>query len=97
MRDAIAVPCEETYTLILTKGVHTISSETAELIAAAVKDNLAIVEVKLDPFGGVDPERCTLVAVRHVVAIAKNPPLVLGTGNVAPIRGRKRSAPLNEV
>jgi hypothetical protein len=60
------------FTLILTKGVHLISTETALAICAAVEEDARTVEVVLDPFCDSNKSRMTMIAVRHVVAITRN-------------------------
>ena len=62
-----------TYTLVLTKGTHVISAAAADTILAALRKREAIVCVSLDPFGGIDAERITTLAVCHVVALTPNP------------------------
>ncbi len=64
---------DESYTMILTKGTHLISGEAAERVRSAIERDEAIVHISLDPFGAVDPDRTTMIAVRHVVAVTKNP------------------------
>jgi len=82
---------DETYTLILTKGTHLISGAAAETVKSAIEADEPLVQIGLDPFGDVDPERTTTIAVRHVVALTKNAPsLVAGsTRNLAAFRGRR--------
>jgi hypothetical protein len=87
---------DETYTLILTKGTHLISGTAAETVRSAIEAGEPLVHIGLDPFGNVDPERTTTIAVRHVVALTKNAPAhgtsLAGTGsmqNVAAFRGRR--------
>jgi hypothetical protein len=86
-----AMTTDESYTLILTKGTHLISSAAAETVRSAIEAGEALVHIELDPFGNVDSERKTTIAVRHVVALTKNaPPLgANSTKNLAAFRGRR--------
>ena len=63
----------------------------AAAILAALREREAIVSIALDPFGGVDSQRITTLAVAHVVALTPNPQSssVAQTesfANVAPLR-----------
>ena len=64
-------PVEKCYTLILTKGVHLINLEAARDILEAIKNDERIVEVTLDPFGGADDRRRTIIATAHIVALSE--------------------------
>jgi hypothetical protein len=82
---------DETYTLILTKGTHLISRAAAETVRSAIEAGEALVHIELDPFGNVDPERTTTIAVRHIVALTKNSPALgaSSTQNLTAFRGRR--------
>jgi len=81
-----------TFTLVLTKGTHVISAAAAAAILAALREREAIVSIALHPYGGVDADRITTLAVRHVVALTPNSqPSSLARAessfdNVAPLR-----------
>ncbi len=62
------------FTLILTRGTHLISLESAQDVREAIERKDSTVEIALDPFGGADSERRTMIAVRHVVALTRNEP-----------------------
>ena len=62
---------ERAYTLILTKGVHIVSTETAAQICEAIETNKRLVDVELDPFGGAEATRRTTIAVAHVIALSE--------------------------
>ncbi len=94
--EELGMTTDETYTLILTKGTHLISGAAAQTVRAAIEAGEALVHIGLDPFGNVDPERTTTIAVRHVVALTKNASAFsassTGAGslqNVAAFRGRR--------
>ena len=84
------------FTLVLTKGMHTISAAVAEQILAAMKEGNTVVDVELDLFGGGKSSRRTILATAHVVALTMNPPeptltsgAVATNGNVATLRRRR--------
>jgi len=81
----------QTFTLILTKGMHIVSAEAAAGIKEALTAKVAMVDVMLDPFGGVSDSRITTISVAHVVALTANPPLEAVSGNVSRIGRRARS------
>jgi len=90
--DDIAVDRDDDYTLILTKGVHLISRESADAIRSALELREAVVDVLLDPFGAVDGNRMTTIAVGHIVALTRNPPQgIANLPNVTALRARRRS------
>jgi hypothetical protein len=80
------------FTLILTKGTYLISAEAARNVRAAIERQDSMVEIILDPFGYTDPERKTLIAVGHIVALTKNPPGPSNGAavNVASFRRRRK-------
>jgi len=59
------------YTLILTKGVHLISAGDAKRILEAITNGDKIVEVDLDPFGGFEEDRKTIIATAHVICLSE--------------------------
>jgi hypothetical protein len=81
----------ETYTLILTKGMHVISSSAALQIKDAILKRCPTVDVELDPFGGFHTSRVTTIVTRHVVALTANPPAEEPPGNVVAIGQRAAS------
>jgi hypothetical protein len=85
------VTVAETFTLILTKGMHVISSAAADRIKDALAKRCPTVDVELDPFGGFHTSRVTTLATRHVVALTANPPAEEPAGNVVAL-GRRASA-----
>jgi hypothetical protein len=78
----------ETFTLILTKGMHVISSSAALQIKDALVQRYPTVDVELDPFGGFHTSRVTTIATRHVVALTANPTADEPAGNVVAIGQR---------
>jgi hypothetical protein len=78
----------QTFTLILTKGMHIISADSAADIKEALLTKAATVDVLLDPFGGSSSSRITTLAVHHVVALTVNPPLETIPANVSRIGKR---------
>jgi len=60
------------HTMQLTRGTHLVTDDDADKIRRALQQRLAIVDVRLDPFGGVDPERWTTVVCSHVVLLTSN-------------------------
>jgi hypothetical protein len=94
--EGLGMTTDETYTLILTKGTHLISGAAAATVRSAIEAGEPLVHIDLDPFGNLDPERMTTIAVRHVVALTKNAPAAGGSvaasgslQNVAAFRGRR--------
>jgi hypothetical protein len=80
----------QTFTLILTKGMHVVSAEAAAGIKAALATKAATVDIVLDPFGGACESRITTISVAHVVALTANPPLEAMPANVCRIGRRVR-------
>jgi hypothetical protein len=80
----------QTFTLILTKGMHVISADSAADIKMALAAKAATVDVLLDPFG-VCSSRMTTIAVHHVVALTSNPLQEAMPANVSRIGARMRS------
>jgi hypothetical protein len=77
----------QTYTLILTQGVHTIEQDGYDAIRAAVERGDKFVEVQLDFFGKSEyATRATLI-VSHVVAMAESS--AIGTREVARSRDQR--------
>jgi len=85
---------QASYTVILTKGVHLVDRAAADAIRAAIENGDRTVEVTLDPLGNADVNRRTLVAVRHIIALAENGRDVAGPmpANVAPLQRSAGSA-----
>ncbi len=82
----------ETYTLILTKGMHVISAAAAAQIKTALSDRVTTVDVELDPFGGFQTLRITTIALQHVVALTMNEAAQQLPMNVAVLAKRASSA-----
>ncbi len=80
------------YTLVLTKGTHTVGEELAEQIIAAIGNNERFLKVDLDIFGTRKSSRQTILMMSHVVAITKNDdkPTASGGPNVTAINARTR-------
>ncbi len=82
----------DTFTIVLTKGTHLISRSSAESVMHALESGVRTVEIELDPFGGVDPQRRTVVAVRHVIALTQNPAQPFPTDDTPFALARRRRA-----
>lgn len=88
--DTLPMRLDDDFTLILTRGVHLISQASAERIRLALERREKVVDVLLDPFGDVDRDRMTTIAVGHVVALTRNPPrIVPGAPNVTALRRQR--------
>ena len=61
------------FTLILTKGTHSVSAEAAARIVRAMENHEPLVEVELDLFGAGDVPRRVTLATGHVIALSLNP------------------------
>jgi hypothetical protein len=61
----------EAYTLILTEGVHIVSTRDAEIICRAIEGGEKIVEVDVQLFAGSDSVRRTRVVTAHVIALSQ--------------------------
>lgn len=60
------------YTLVLSKGTHVVSSDQARRILDAVTNGEPFVEVQIGVFGDATETRRVTVIVSHVVAIFEN-------------------------
>jgi hypothetical protein len=78
------------FTIVLTKGTHLISRSSAELVIRAIDDDRRTVEIELDPFGDFDPDRRTVVAVRHVVAVTENQAPIASDSTALALARRRR-------
>jgi hypothetical protein len=73
----------DTFTLLLSRGTHVISGESAATLLHALDNGLRSAEIQLDLSGGLDAERTTVVATCHIVAMTRNPPRLSGSDTQA--------------
>ncbi len=60
------------YTMILSKGTHLVTAADAVAILGAIDEGRRTIEISLDPFGGGQDRRTTIV-LAHVVLLTPNP------------------------
>lgn len=62
------------FTLVLTKGAHTVSASTASAICAAIENGEKLISVELDQLDSPETARKTILALSHVIGLIEVPP-----------------------
>lgn len=64
-------PASPSYTVVLTKGAHTVGADDANAILAAIQSGEKLVNVALEMYPGSNEVRPTTLVTAHVIAVSE--------------------------